>query len=330
MEKKIRWGILGAATIAVEQFIPAIQESNYGELSAIASRNISRAKKIAAYYLGIKSYGDYQELLNDPGIDAVYIPLPNHLHVFWAIKALEAGKHVLVEKPIGTSKKDGELLQKTSQEYPHMKVMEAFMYRFHPQWIKAKELIAENTIGKVGRISSSFSFFDDDPKSIVNNKEFGGGSLRDIGCYSLSLSRYIFESEPIAVSGVLELDAETKVDLSASGILEFKEGISTFFSSIRLADHQKTQLYGTKGSIEFEYPFNPPTDRPSKIWVHKENGTETISCDPCNQYTLQLDAFSLSILSNSAAPTPLQDGINNMLVLEKLEESHEKGRRILL
>lgn len=329
MDKKIRWGILGAATIATEQLIPAITESKYGVLSAIASRNISKAKKVAEKYSGVKAYGSYQELLDDLNIDAVYIPLPNHLHVPWAIKSLEANKHVLLEKPIGITMKEGELLQTSSLKYPHLKVMEAFMYRFHPQWIKAKELILNNAIGKVGAISSSFSFFDDDLNSITNRKEFGGGSLRDIGCYSLSLSRYIFDEEPLAVSGVLKLDPETQVDLSASGIMEFKEGTSTFFSSIRLAHHQKAQIFGTKGSIEFEVPFNPPTDRPSKIWVHSENGTETITFKTCNQYTLQVDAFCLSILNNLAVPTPLQDGINNMLVLEKLEESHEKGRRIL-
>ncbi|GGW28482.1 Gfo/Idh/MocA family protein [Arenibacter certesii] len=330
MNKKIRWGILGTATIAVEQVIPAIQESIYGKLDAIASRNISNAKEVANHYLEVKPYGDYQELLNDPSIDAVYIPLPNHLHVPWAIKALEAGKHVLIEKPVGTTKKEGELLLKASRKFPHLKVMEAFMYRFHPQWIKAKELISENAIGKVRIISSSFSFYDNDPNSITNKKEYGGGSLRDIGCYSLSLSRYIFESEPIAVSGLLELDPETKVDLTANGILEFKDGTSTFFSSIRLIDHQKAQIYGTEGSIEFQHPFNPPIDRPTKIWIHRESGSEPITFNICNQYTLQIDAFNLAILNNTAVPTPLQDGINNMAVLEKLEESHEKGLRVLL
>ncbi|WP_026809598.1 Gfo/Idh/MocA family protein [Arenibacter latericius] len=330
MGEKIRWGILGTATIAVEQVIPAIQESNYGILGAIASRNISKAKEVAKHYLEVKAYRDYQELLNDPNIDVVYIPLPNHLHVPWAIKAIKAGKHVLVEKPVGTTKKEGELLQQAAQEHPHLKVMEAFMYRFHPQWIKAKKLITENAIGKVGIISSSFSFFDDDPNSITNKKEFGGGSLRDIGCYSLSLSRYIFESEPIAVSGVLGLDPVTKVDLFANGILEFKEGTSTFFSSIRLTDHQSTQIYGTEGSIEFQLPFNPPINQPSKIWIHRENGSETITFNTCNQYTLQIDAFNLAIINNTDVPTPLQDGINNMAVLEKLEESHEIGGRVLL
>ncbi len=329
MDKKIKWGVLGAATIAVEQLIPALVESDYGELSAIASRSISKAKGIANRYAGVMCYGDYQKLLDDPQIDAVYIPLPNHLHVPWAIKAIEAGKHVLVEKPLGSSREEAELLLKTSLKHPGIKVMEAFMYQFHPQWIKVKELITANVIGKVGMISSSFSFFDNNPNSIVNRKDYGGGSLRDIGCYSLSLSRYIFETEPIAVTGVLELDPKTKVDLSAAAIMEFRDGISTFFSAIRLADQQKAQLFGTKGSIEFELPFNPPTDRPSKIWVHREHGTETISLETCNQYTLQIDAFNLAILNNTAVPTPLQDGVNNMKVLEKLEESHAKGRRVL-
>lgn len=204
------------------------------------------------------------------------------------------------------------------------------MYRFHPQWIKAKELIASGTIGEVGSISSSFSFYDDDPNSIVNIKDLGGGSLMDIGCYSLSLSRYIFNSEPLAVSAIIDYDPKTKVDLQASGILEFKQGTSTFFSSIRLGDHQSARIFGTKGSIEFELPFNPPIDRPSKIWIHKENGTETIPFEICNQYTLQVDAFALSVLNNTPVPTPLQDAVNNMVLLEKLRESHEKGQKVVL
>lgn len=204
------------------------------------------------------------------------------------------------------------------------------MYRFHPQWIRAKELIAAGAIGEVGSISSSFSFFEDNPDSIVNKKDLGGGSLMDIGCYSLSLSRYIFNSEPLAVSAIIDYDPVTKVDRTASGILEFKQGSSTFFSSIRLGDHQKAQIYGTEGSIEFELPFNPPINRPSKIWIHKGNGTETITFKICNQYTLQADAFALSILNNTPVPTPLQDAVNNMVLLEKLRESHEKGRKVVL
>ena len=330
MEKKIKWGVLGAATIAVEQVIPAIWESEYGEVYAIASRDATKAEQIAGRFNATKAYGDYLALLNDPTIDAVYIPLPNYLHVPWAIRALEAGKHVLVEKPIGLSSKEANLLGEACRNNPRLKVMEAFMYRFHPQWIKAKELIAAGTIGEVGSISSSFSFFDDDHDSITNRLDLGGGSLMDIGCYSLSLSRYIFDSEPLAVSAIIDYDPISKVDRLASGILEFKQGISTFFSSIRLGDHQRAQLFGTKGSIEFELPFNPPIDRPSKIWIHKGNKTETKTFEICNQYTLQVDAFALSILNNTPVPTPIQDAINNMILIEKLRESNEKGQKIWL
>lgn len=330
MGNKIKWGVLGAATIAVEQVVPAILKSDHGELYALASRDMAKAEDVATRFGAKKAYGDYDELLNDARIDAVYIPLPNHLHVPWAIKALEAGKHVLVEKPIGLSSKEALLLLEASKNRPELKVMEAFMYRFHPQWNKVKELIAANVIGRVGSITSSFSFFDDDLNSITNNKELGGGSLMDIGCYSLSLSRYIYDSEPISVSAIIDYDPITKVDLLASGILEFKEGSSNFFSSIRLGNHQKAQIYGTEGSIEFELPFNPPIDRPSKIWIHTEDGTETLTFDICNQYTLQVDAFALSVLNNTPVPTPLQDAINNMVLIEKLEESHRLGRKIVL
>ncbi|HUH47035.1 MAG TPA: Gfo/Idh/MocA family oxidoreductase [Arenibacter sp.] len=330
MGNKIRWGVLGAATIAVEQVIPAIQESDHGVLYAIASRDKAKAEHFATYFKATRAHGDYGELLRDTAVDAVYIPLPNHLHIPWAIRALEAGKHVLVEKPIGLSSEEALLLMKASQDRPDLKVMEAFMYRFHPQWARAKELIAAHVIGEVGSITSSFSFFDDNPDSITNKRDLGGGSLMDVGCYSLSLSRYIFGAEPISVSATIDYDPLTKVDLLAAGILEFTQGTSTFFSSIRLGNHQKAQIYGTKGSIEFELPFNPPIDRPSKIWVHGEDGTETINFEICNQYTLQVDAFASSVLNNTAVPTPLQDAFNNMAIIEKLEESHEKGRKIVL
>ena len=330
MGEKIKWGVLGAATIAVNQVIPAIRNSTYGELYAIASRDMGKAERIAGQFNIRKAYGNYGDLLNDRAVDAVYIPLPNHMHIPWAIKALEKGKHVLVEKPIGLSSKEAGLLMEASRIRPELKVMEAFMYRFHPQWVKTKELITAGAIGKVGNISSSFSFFDDDPESITNTKNMGGGSLMDIGCYSLSLSRYIFDSEPLAVSAIIDYDPITKVDRTASGILEFGEGASTFFSSIRLGDHQKAQIFGTKGSIEFEMPFNPSIDTPSKIWLHTEGSTETITFRVCNQYTLQADAFALSIINGTAVPTPLQDAVNNMVLIEKLEESHKKGRRIML
>jgi predicted dehydrogenase len=328
MGKKLKWGIMGTAHIATEHVIPAMLNCRYGEVYAIASRNLEKAKVISKRYKIEKPYGSYEELLADEEVDAVYIPLPNHLHVQWAIKALEANKHVLVEKPVGLSSQEAQKLLQEAQKYPHLKVMEAFMYRHHPQWIKVKELMDQKAIGDIKTIQSSFSFFENDPNSIVNSKEFGGGSLMDIGCYPISLSRLLFNSEPKSISSVIEYHPDFKVDVLASGILEFETGTSVFFSSTQLADNQQAQIFGTKGNIKFELPFNPPIDRPSKIWVTIGDDCQTIEFETCNQYTIQADLFALAIINNTPVPTPLEDSVKNMIVIEKLEESNLKGQRI--
>jgi len=210
--KRVKWGILGTATIAIEQIIPAMLNSKNCEIIAVASRSSDKAKSVASKFNIPKYYGSYDLLLQDKNIDSIYIPLPNHLHVSWAIKALKAGKHILVEKPISISSQEAQKLLEESSKYPHLKIMEAFMYKYHPQWIKAKELISEGKIGKVKVIQSSFSFFDENPNSIVNIKEYGGGSLLDIGCYSISLSRFIFDSEPKKVFGNIEYHPSFRID----------------------------------------------------------------------------------------------------------------------
>ena len=328
MGKKIKWGILGSAHIATEHVIPAMLSCQYGEVYAIASRSTEKAQNIAEQFGIPEFYGSYEELLADKEVDAIYIPLPNHLHVQWAIKALEADKHVLVEKPVGLSSKEAERLLQETKKYPHLKVMEAFMYRHHPQWIKVKELVDQKAIGDIKTIQSSFSFFENDPNSIVNSKEFGGGSLMDIGCYPISLSRFMFNSEPKSISSVIEYHPDFKVDVLASGILEFETGTSVFFSSTQLADNQQAQIFGTKGNIKFELPFNPPIDRPSKIWFTIGDDCQTIEFETCNQYTIQADLFALAIRNNTPVPTPLEDSVKNMIVIEKLEESNLKGQRI--
>ncbi|WP_273276111.1 Gfo/Idh/MocA family protein [Maribacter polysiphoniae] len=328
--KKVQWGVLGAATIAVEQVIPAMLKSKYCNVLAIASRNKVKAQKTAEKFGISKCYEGYQELLNDADIEAVYIPLPNHLHVEWAIKALKAGKHVLVEKPAGMNAKEVLGLQDEAQKNPGLKVMEAFMYKFHPQWVKAKELIDSGEIGTLKTIQSSFSFFDDDATSITNRKSFGGGSLMDIGCYSISISRLLFGEEPKSVMASIEYHPEYEVDILASGILEFEQGNATFFCATQLDYTQQAQIFGTKGSIRFEIPFNPPNDRPSKMWLTKDEVITEIEFEICDQYTLQADAFSLAILEDKARPVPLDDAIDNLTVIGKLHESHRLGSRVTI
>ncbi len=328
MKSKIKWGILSTATIAIEQVIPAIIESKLGEVYAIASRSKAKAKSTAENFNIPKFFDGYEKLLDDKIVDAVYIPLPNHLHVEWAIKSLEAGKHVLVEKPIGLSNNEAKKLLNESLKYPKLKIMEAFMYKYHPQWIKAKELINNGAIGKLKTIQSSFSFYDDDPDSIVNNKKFGGGSLMDIGCYPISLSRFIFNSEPEKVSGCIEYHPKFKIDSSATAILKFKEGTSLFFSSILLHEMQQAKIFGTEGIIEFELPFNPIANKPAKIFLHKNGKTQKIIFEPCNQYTIQADLFSLAIINDKEVPTPLTDSVNNMKVIEEIIESDKLNKWI--
>lgn len=322
---KIRWGILSTAKIGIEKVIPAMKSGKYSEVVAIASRDINQAKK-ATIALDIpKAYGSYQELLSDPDIDAVYIPLPNHLHVPWAIKSLEAGKHVLLEKPVGLSGKEAESLIQASKVKPELKIMEAFMYRHHPQWQKTKKLVDDKAIGNLKTIQSFFSYHNTDPNNIRHNPEFGGGGLMDIGCYCISLSRFIFAGEPKRVNGLVEFDPTFKTDRMASGILEFSTGTSTFTCSTQAMPFQRVNVFGDKGRIEIEIPFNAPPDKPTRLWLHTSDKTEEITFDICDQYTIQGDLFSKAILDNTEVPTPLEDALNNMLTIEAVFKSSELG-----
>ncbi len=322
---KIRWGILSTAKIGIEKVIPAMKLGKYSEVVAIASRDINQAKKAAIALEIPKAYGSYQELLSDPDIDAVYIPLPNHLHVPWAIKSLEAGKHVLLEKPVGLSGKEAESLIQASKARPELKIMEAFMYRHHPQWQKTKKLVDDKAIGNLKTIQSFFSYHNTDPNNIRHNPEFGGGGLMDIGCYCISLSRFIFAGEPKRVNGLVEFDPTFKTDRMASGILEFSTGTSTFTCSTQAMPFQRVNVFGDKGRIEIEIPFNAPPDKPTKLWLHTSDKTEEITFDICDQYTIQGDLFSKAILDNTEVPTPLEDALNNMLTIEAVFKSSELG-----
>ena len=323
---KIRWGILSTAKIGREKVIPAMQSGKYSEVVAIASTNEQRVKEEARRLKIPTIYYSYEELLDDPAIDAVYIPLPNHLHVQWAIKALEAEKHVLCEKPIGLSSKEALQLLNTAKRKPHLKIMEAFMYRFHPQWQYAKKLVTEGTIGELKTIQSFFSYYNVDPGNIRNQKDAGGGGMMDIGCYCISLARFIFEREPERVFGIVEFDEKLHTDRLASGILDFSGPTSTFTCSTQLAPYQRVNILGTASRIEIEVPFNAPPDKPTRIWLHSKTGTEEITFDPIDQYTIQGDQFSKAILENTPVPTDLQDAVNNMQVIELIIESSREGR----
>jgi predicted dehydrogenase len=322
---KVRWGILSTAGIGTEKVIPAMQRGEHCQVDAIASRSHETAAAAAAR-LGIaKAYGSYEELLADPDIDAVYNPLPNHLHVPWSVRALEAGKHVLCEKPIGLTSAEAQELVEAGRRHPRLKLMEAFMYRHHPQWRRALQIVGEGGIGELRTVHSFFSYYNDDPANIRNQADIGGGGLMDIGCYNISLSRLLFGTEPRRVLGIVEYDPQLRVDRLASGVLDFGRGTATFTCSTQLTPYQRVNIFGTTGRVEIEIPFNAPPDRPCRMWHQTERGVEEIVLDTVDQYTIQGDLFARAVLDDTPVPTAIEDAVANMRVLEAVVESSRVG-----
>ncbi len=319
--EKVRWGVLSTSDLALKQIIPAMQQGTYSEITAIASRNLATAQAAAAK-LGIsKAYGSYEELLADSEIDAIYNPLPNHLHVPWSIKALEAGKHVLCEKPISLTAVEAQTLADAGQAHPKLKLTEAFMYRYHPQWQQARQLVTEGKIGELRTVQTFFSYYNDDPSNIRNIADVGGGAMMDIGCYAVSVPRFIFGAEPRRVSAIVEFDPRFKTDRLASAVLDFGVGTATFTCGTQLSPYQRVNIFGTRGRVEIEIPFNAPKDRPCKMGYEHDGHIEEILLDVCNQYTLQGDAVSQAILTDTAVPTPIEDAVANMRVIEAVFQS---------
>jgi predicted dehydrogenase len=322
---KVRWGILGTATIAREAVLPAMLKPAYRqhlELAAIASRDLAKAQTVALAFGIDKAFGSYEALLADPNIDAVYIPLPNHLHVPFAVLALKAGKHVLCEKPIALSANQAEELVRVASDHPRLKVMEAFMYRHHPQWQWATRVVREGRIGDIQIVHCCFHFYDDNPAGILHHPEWGGGCLMDIGCYPVSLSRWLFQAEPVQVSTRTENDSRCGVDRSIAGIMKFPTGMASFTCSTCLASYQRVSVFGTRGRLELELPFNPPTDRPHRALLEADGDGEYIEFDICDQYGIQADLFSRAILDDTDLLTPIQDAIANMRVIDALVRSN--------
>ena len=322
---KVRWGVLSTANIGVRNVIPGMLQAEHCEMVGIASRDLGKARVVATE-LGLpRAYGSYEELLADPEIQAVYIPLPNHLHVSWSIRALEAGKHVLCEKPIGLSSAEAEELLAASTRHPHLKVMEAFMYRHHPQWQRAKQLARGGYIGDLKTIQTLFSYYNDDPANIRNMADIGGVGLMDIGCYCISLSRFIFDAEPQRVMGILEYDPVFKTDRLASGVMDFGTGTATWTCSTQLANYQRVNIMGTEGRVEIEIPFNAPPDRPCRLWHQRGAKMEEIVFDVVDQYGIQGDSLSLAVLNDTAVPTALGDAVANMKAIEAVTRSAKLG-----
>lgn len=321
--KKLRWGILSTAKIGTEKVIPAMQRGERCEVVGICSRNRDRAEEAASQLEIPKSYGSYEEMLDDPEIDAVYNPLPNHMHVSWSIKCLEAGKHVLCEKPIGLSSDEGQQLVDAAAKHPSLKVMETFMYRHHPQWQRAKQIVRDGGVGELRTIQSFFSYFNNDASNIRNQKDIGGGALMDIGCYNISLSRFLFDNEPTRVFGLIEFDPDFGTDRISSGVMEFPNGTSTFTCSTQMVPYQRMHAFGTTGRVEIEIPFNAPPDRPCKMWHQSGEEIEEICLNTCDQYTVQGDLFAEAVLDDKPVTTPLADAVHNMKVIEAICKSAE-------
>jgi predicted dehydrogenase len=316
--------VLGAAKIARQKVIPAMQRGAFSRVAAIASRDAARGREVAAALQIPTAYGSYEALLADPGIDAVYIPLPNHLHVPWATRAAEAGKHVLCEKPIGVSAAEAEQLLAV-RDRTGVRIQEAFMVRTHPQWLRALDVVRSGRIGPVRSMVGFFSFFNDDPANVRNVPGYGGGAIFDIGCYLVNTSRMIFEAEPRRVCALIDRDPKLGIDRLSSMLLDFPGGHAVGTCSMQMAPGQGVMIAGTRGRIEIEIPFNAPPDRPCRIFVYDGPSREEIALEVCDQYTIQGDLFSRAVREGTAAPYPLEDSVKNMRVIDALFRSGASG-----
>jgi len=327
---ELRWGILSTARIARTKVIPGIQKADRCAVVAIASRDPGQARQVAGE-LGIpRAHDSYEALLADPEVDAVYIPLPNHLHAEWTIAAARAGKHVLCEKPLALGAAEAErMVEACATE--GVRLMEAFMYRLHPSWVAVHELVAVGRIGRLTAVESWFSYFNDDPANIRNVRAFGGGALYDIGCYSVNLSRLLFGAEPTGVEASIRRDPASGVDVLTSAILDFDQGIATFTCSTRVEDDQRVHVYGTEGRISIPIPFNIPADRPTEVLLAAGGDppvaphVEVLSFAPADPYAVQAERFAAAVLDGGPTPIPPTDAVANLRVIEQIFRVAEGG-----
>ncbi|WP_243371963.1 Gfo/Idh/MocA family protein [Microvirga solisilvae] len=324
----VRWGILSTAKIGRTKVVPGMIKSSLCDVAAVASRDEASARAMADD-LGIrKAYGSYEALLSDPEIEAIYIPLPNHLHVPMALAAAAAGKHVLCEKPIAITASEAAEIQRVAS---HVLVAEAFMVRHHPQWQHARDLIRRGDIGEVKAIQVAFSYFNVDPANIRNKADIGGGGLLDIGCYAVVAGRYFFDAEPARVITMIDRDPAFGVDRTASALMDFEQGRQlTFTVSTQAVPFQRIQVLGSKGRIEIEIPFNAPPDRPVRIFVddgsvHGGGSARAIEFPVIDQYQLQGEAFSRAIRGEESLAYDWSDALQNLRILDALRRSEESG-----
>ena len=329
----VRWGILGVSMFATRRMVPAMQRGRELTVAAIASRSKDKAEKAARDLNIPRAHGSYEELLADPEIDAVYIPLPNHMHVPYSIKAAEAGKHVLCEKPIALNAAEARKLL-DARDRTGVLVQEAAMIRVHPRWLATRAELAKGSAGKIGElrsIVSSFGYHLRQRDNVRYRRDMGGGTLLDVGFYPVSISRFCFGAEPTRVLASLTTEPETGVDILAAAMLEFASGHSIFSCGMQLSPSQQVALMGGKGRISFDVPWSPCTDRPTRLIIDRseqleEPMVESVAFEACNQYTLLAEGFSQAVTSGAKAPLPLEDSVKNMAVLDALARSAQSGR----
>jgi predicted dehydrogenase len=322
MTRKIRWGILSTANIGMQKVTPAIQRSAHSEVIAIASRDLGKARA-AADKLGIaRAYGSYEELFADPDIDAIYNPLPNHLHVPMTLAAARAGKHVLCEKPIALNARDAEALRAIPA---NIIVLEAFMVRFHPQWLRAREIIRSGELGEIRAINGIFTYFNADPTNVRNQADIGGGGIMDIGCYPVTAARFLFEAEPERVVSLVERDPGFGTDRLASVLADFGNGRQlSLICSTQAARHQGLLVLGTKGKLEIAMPFTPPIG-PTTLIIEAGGELRSETLPDCDQYTEQAETFALAVLGEKPLPWDVEDAIASMKVLDAMVASEKSG-----
>jgi predicted dehydrogenase len=326
----MKWGVISTAKIGTEKVIPAMMQSDKLEIRAIAGRDLEKTREVAENLRIPRAYGAYEELLADPSIEAIYNPLPNHLHVEWTIKALEAGKHVLCEKPLGLDAQDAARLI-AARDKSGKQVIEAFMVRHHPQWQEARKLVDDGQIGEITAIQSVFTYHNTDPENVRNKKDIGGGGLLDIGCYCVVGPRYITGKEPVRVVSLLDKDPKFGTDRLVSGIMDFGSGIqASFLCGTQSAAVQRVHILGTEGRIEIIMPFNPVPENPALIRVgtQKQPGFDEareIKLPICNHYTLQGEAATAMFSGENPVDYPIEDAIANMKILDSLSRSARTG-----
>jgi predicted dehydrogenase len=322
--KPVRWGVISTAKIGTEKVIPGMLKSKELEVAAIASRDLATGQA-AAKALGIpKAYGSYEELLADPSIEAIYNPLPNHLHVPLTLQAAKAGKHVLCEKPIAITAEESKALMDLPKG---IHIAEAFMVRHHPQWQFVREQVKAGAIGRPQAMQVWFSYKLLDPTNVRNKADIGGGAILDIGCYPIVVSRYVFDAEPKRVVALIDHDPVMKVDRLTSAIADFGDGRQlTFVIGMQTENFQRVQVAGDGGRMEVDIPFNAPQSGPTVVRTQKASGPiETKTFTDLDQYQLQAEAFGRVIRGLEPPVYGAADAVQSMRILDALRRSGKTG-----